>query len=357
MAGMVIVNNPGDWKHVYPPLLHAQWHGWTPTDLIFPFFLFIVGVAITLSRRTGHWWPIVRRAATLVALGLLLNALPTFNLATSRIPGVLQRIGLCYLASALLYRWLLVTTPRGSGNTDRKIAGVVATLAVALLLGYWAVLALVPGASGRPGDLTPEGNVGAVIDRAVLGNRLYRKTWDPEGLLSTVPAIGTTLLGLLAGVWIRTAGNGRRVVAGLAAGGAAAVALALAWDHLLPINKNLWTSSYAVFTAGLGALLFAACYGTIDLAGWRRWAHPLVVLGSNAIALYVLAGVLAALTLSLTVGGPGGAPITLKTWIYNRCFAPLGSPVNASLLYALSNLAVLYVVLWVMYRRGVFLKV
>jgi predicted acyltransferase len=175
--------------------------------------------------------------------------------------------------------------------------------------------------------------------------------------LSTIPAIGTTLLGLLAGVWIRTAGNGRRVVTGLAVGGAVAVAVALAWDRALPINKNLWTSSYALFTAGLGALLFAACYGTIDLAGWRRAAHPFVVLGSNAIALYVLSGILADLTLSLTVRGSGGEPVTLKAWLYERCFAPLASPVNASLIYALANLAVLYVVLLVMYRRGVFLKV
>jgi predicted acyltransferase len=356
MAGMTIVNNPGDWAHVYAPLRHAEWHGCTPTDLVFPFFLFIVGVAITLSRKAGGWTPIVGRAAKLVALGLFLNGFPWFTLATLRIPGVLQRIGLCYLAAALLYRWLRQTAPADPRAADRRSGTIVAGVTAVLLLGYWAVLMLVPGASGQAGDLTPAGNVGAIIDRAVFGTHQYRTTWDPEGLLSTVPAVGTTLLGLLAGLWMRNGGSGRRVVIGLVAGGVGATLLGLAWSTLFPLNKALWTSSYTLYTAGLAALLLALCYGTIDVAGWRRWAHPLVVLGSNAIALYVLSGLLATLLDLITVTA-GDAKLSVKSWMYRHLFAPLASPTDASLLFALAFLAVMYVVLWGMYRRGLFLKV
>ena len=359
MASMVIVNNPGDWGTVYAPLLHAEWNGWTPTDLIFPFFLFIVGVAITLSRKAGHPRSIAVRAAKLVGLGLFLSGFPWFNLTTLRLPGVLQRIGLCYLAAALLYWWL----QRGSAGregpvTDGRHAKIIGGVAAALLLGYWAIIMLVPGASGQTGDMTPEGNVGAVLDRAIFGTHLWKKTWDPEGLLSTLPAIGTTLLGLLAGLWLRhSRADGRRLVTGLVVGGLVATVVALAWSTVFPLNKSLWTSSYAVFTAGLGALLFAFCYATIDLAGWRRWAHPFVVLGTNAIALFVLSGLVARLLGIIKVTGPDGGQMSLQSLIYRQFFVPLASPMNASLLFALANLAVLYIVLWVMYRRGIFLKV
>jgi predicted acyltransferase len=358
MAGMTIVNNPGDWKHVYPPLLHAEWNGWTPTDLVFPFFVFIVGVAITLSRKTAHWTAILRRSLVLIGLGLLLNGFPFYDLSQLRFPGVLQRIGVCYLAAALLYRWLRQTAPADDpGAGDRRSLRLTAEVAAVLLVGYWAILVLVPGASGARGDLTPEGNIGAVIDRAVFGTHLYRTTWDPEGLLSTIPAIGTALLGMMAGLWMRLAGDLRRVAAGLAAGGLAAVAVGYLWGFIFPINKNLWTSSYTLFTGGLASLLFAACYAVIDVAGWRRAAYPLVVLGSNAIALYVLSGLLSHLLGSLRVNGASGEPVTLKTMIYSRVFAPVASPVNASLLFAVANLVVMFVVLWGMYKRGVFLKV
>ena len=359
MAGMTIVNNPGDWATVYPPLLHAEWNGCTPTDLVFPFFLFIVGVAITLSRKTGHWWPIVWRGIKLVLLGWFLAGFPFYHLTTLRIPGVLQRIGVCYVFAALLYRWLRQVIGAAGKESERRIAQAIGAVAAVLLLGYWAVIMLVPGASGVAGDMTPEGNVGAMLDRALFTGHMWKERWDPEGLLSTIPAIGTTLVGLLAGLWLRYATEHRRnVVRGMLVIGAASAALGLAWSLVFPLNKSLWTSSYALYSAGLGALLFAACYGVIDVAGWRRWAHPLVVLGSNAIALYVLSGLLARLSLVIKVSGPAGEPIALKTWIYQQWFLPLAaSPYNASLLFALANVAVLYVVLLVMYRRGIFLKV
>jgi len=359
MAGMTIVNNPGDWATVYAPLLHAEWNGCTPTDLVFPFFLFIVGVAITMSRKTGHWGPIVWRGTKLILIGWFLAGFPFFNLWKLRIPGVLQRIGLCYMFAALLYRGLRQSIGTSGEESERRIARAIGLVAAVLLLGYWAIIQLVPGASGVRGDMTPEGNVGAMIDRVLFSGHMWKQSWDPEGLLSTVPAIGTTLVGLIAGLWLRYASDhGRNVVRGLLVIGGVSAALGLAWSVVFPLNKSLWTSSYALYTAGLGALLFAVCYWIMDVAGWQRWAHPLVVLGSNAIALYVLSGLVARLTLIIKVAGPAGERIALKTWMYQRWFAPMAaSPYNASLLYALANVAVLYVVLLAMYRRGVFLKV
>lgn len=185
MAGMVLVNNPGDWGHVYAPLLHAEWHGWTPTDLIFPFFLFIVGVSVTLSQTSqGSWAPIVRRTLVLVGLGLFLNAFPSFDLATLRIPGVLQRIALCYLAAVVVYRLA------AAGRTERTNApagtlGRVGAVAAVLLLGYWLLMTWVPPSGGRAGDLSPDGNLAAAIDRALMAGHLWKPAWDPEGLLST----------------------------------------------------------------------------------------------------------------------------------------------------------------------------
>jgi predicted acyltransferase len=358
MAAMVIVNNPGDWGNVYPPLLHAEWHGCTPTDLVFPFFLFIVGFAITLSRKSGRWVSLLRRALTIVALGWFLAGFPRFNLGTLRIPGVLPRIGLCYLAAASLYH---VCTVRGATLSqearDRLTARVASIAAAVLLLGYWAILMLVPGASGTPGDLTPEGNIGAVIDRALMQGHLWKANWDPEGLLSTLPAIGTTLIGVLTGLWFRNAGALTRKAVGLAAGGTALALLGLAWGLVFPLNKALWTSSYAVFTAGLGAMLLGACVWFVDVRGWRRVAYPFVVLGTNAIALFVLSGLIAKTLGLIKLTAEDGTVRSLKTVIYQGAFVPLASPINASLLFAIANLAVLYGVLWVMYKRGIFLKV
>ena len=358
MALMVVVNNPGDWGHVYAPLLHAEWHGCTPTDLVFPFFLFIVGFAVTLSRKSASYSSIATRAAKIILLGWFLAGFPYFDLAKLRIPGVLPRIGLCYLAAASLYRACDVAAGDAAQHArDRLTARVTLGLTLALLLGYWAVLMLVPGASGVAGDLTPSGNVGAVIDRALMLGHLWKPDWDPEGLLSTLPAIGTTLIGVLAGLWFRNAGPLPRRAAGLGIGGAVLAVVGLAWGQWLPLNKALWTSSYAVYTAGLGALLLAACVWFVDVRGWRRLAYPFTVLGTNAIALFVLSGLIAKVMGLIKVSADDGRVVSLKSLIYQHLFVPFASPVNASLLFALANLAVLYAVLWVMYKRGVFLKV
>jgi predicted acyltransferase len=198
MAGMVIVNNPGDWSTVYPPLLHAEGHGWTPTDLIFPFFLFIVGAAMAQADPARHApMAVLRRGATLVGVGLFMAGFPFFDVARWRVPGVLQRIGVCYVAAAFVWKGLAV--PGRHRPTTARLLGATA----GCLLGYWALLALVPAPGGAAGDLTAEGNLGAWVDRQLLGTHLWKTTWDPEGLLSSVPAVGTTLLGLTAGLWIR----------------------------------------------------------------------------------------------------------------------------------------------------------
>lgn len=343
MAAMVIVNNPGDWGTVYAPLLHADWHGWTPTDLIFPFFLFIVGVSITLSRRTASWGSIFRRTTIIFALGLFLNGFPRFDLETWRIPGVLQRIAVCYLAAAVVYR-VVGRRPSATPAGTRRTASVLLTIAFALCVGYWALMTLVPPSAG---DLTPEGNLGAHIDRAVMSGHLWKPRWDPEGLLSTIPAIATTLFGIVAGLWIGSAATPSRKAVALGAAGVLGVVLGYVWNPFFPINKALWTSSYVLFTAGAACLLLAFCYWTIDVQGWRGWTKPFVILGSNAIALYVASGLLAD---TLGVTGAGRA-------IYVSTFAPIASPKNASLLYALANLALLFALLAWMHRRRIFLRV
>jgi predicted acyltransferase len=357
MASMVIVNNPGDWGHVYWPLLHAEWNGWTPTDLIFPFFLFMVGVSMTLSKGTmGSGWRVLRRGVTIMALGWFLSLFPYFRFATLRLPGVLVRIGLCYLASVWIFR--LMAPAAGPGQDLRHGRRLVAWIA-GLTSFYWAAMVLMPWPGHNPGEMTAAGNLGAFIDRAVLGQQHLwgRRPWDPEGLFSTLPAIATTLMGVVAGLWLRApvAGGPRALV--MAAAGIAAMAVGVLWDLVFPINKSLWTSSYAWFMGGAGAVCLAACYWTVDVKGWRWWTKPFVILGVNAIALFVLSGLMVKTMLLIKVPGEAGSTVSLYAYVYRAWFEPLASPDNASLLFAVANLAVLYAVLWVMYRRRIFLKV
>jgi predicted acyltransferase len=343
MAAMVIVNNPGDWDNVYAPLLHAPWHGWTPTDLIFPFFLFIVGVASTLSKRAASVGSILKRAGVILGVGLFLSGFPHFDLATWRIPGVLQRIAVCYAVAALVY-------------TRSRRPAVIAAVAAALMLGYWAVMMLVPVPGGAAGDLSPEGNLGAVIDRALMSGHLWKPRWDPEGLLSTFPAIATTFLGILAGLWIGSSAAPARRAALLALAGAGAIIVGLVWDLSFPINKSLWTSSYVMFSAGAAAIFLALCYWAIDVKGWQSWTKPFVILGVNALALYALSALLASTLGSVSVTPGDRNDMSLQSWLFASVFEPLASPKNASLLYALANLAVLFIALLWMYRQRIFLR-
>jgi len=349
MAGMVIVNNPGDWSHVYAPLLHAPWDGWTPTDLIFPFFLFIVGVSITLSKKTDGW-SILRRTAILFAIGLFLNAFPRFDIAHLRWPGVLQRIALCYGAAAAFVYWR-----RASGRGDERLVRDIILAILVLLFGYWAVMVLIPGSTGMLGDLSMQGNVAARVDRTLLAGHIYRPYYDPEGLLSTLPAIGTTLFGVLTGLWLRQSRTTGAKANGLIAAGVIGIIVGLIWGLWFPINKALWTSSYTVFAAGGAALLLGLCLLVIDVAGWKAWTRPFVILGRNALALYVLSGLLTDIIHAIRVGPGEGT--TLHGWIYQHGFVPFLSPINASLAFAIANLVVLFLALWAMDRRGIMWRV
>jgi predicted acyltransferase len=352
MAAMVIVNNPGDWNHVYAPLLHAPWSGWTPTDLIFPFFLFIVGVALTFAdARRLAWSVVLRRAAVLFGLGLFLAGFPRFHVVTWRIPGVLQRISVCYLAGVAVLRLV------GSHDPGRELRRVVGVIGV-LLLGYWAALTLVPVPAGTAGDLSAEGNLGAWIDRTLLRGHLSQRDWDPEGILSTLPAIATTLLGMMAGRWARDATTSpRRLVQGLALWGLGGMLAGLAWHLVFPINKYLWTSSYVLFTGGVAAASLAACSWWADVSPSpmrRRLSEPLMALGRNAILLFVLSELIAKTLIYVPAPDRFG---TLGSWIHEHLFVPLASPKNASLLYALANLMLLWALLWWLHRRRRYLTV
>jgi predicted acyltransferase len=353
MAAMVIVNTPGDWGHVYWPLLHAEWHGWTPTDLIFPFFVFIVGVAIVLSNKsTAASGPVFRRAAVIFGLGLLLALYPRFDFTTVRILGVLQRLALCYLAAVLVYRLV-------AASGERTRMAVVLGVAAALLVTYWLLLTFVPAPGGVAGDLSPSGNLGAWIDRTVLGEaHLWRqsKTWDPEGLLSTLPAIASALTGIAAGLILMSATDASLKVRALVISGAALAAAGWIWGLTFPINKSLWTSSYVLFTSGLASMLLAGCYWMVDLRQPRALARPFVVMGVNALVLFVVSGWLVKTLLLIRVSQPNGQSVTLYRWIYAHLFEPLAPPKIASLLFAVAALLVLYTLLEVMYRRRWFVR-
>ena len=363
MAAMVIVNNPGDGSHVYWPLEHAAWDGWTPTDLIFPFFLFIVGVAITLSRRNTAWGTIARRGALIIAIGWALALFPRFNFAHWRLPGVLPRIGVCYLAAAAQFKTTARTPsadPLSAGAGRLRQALVLTAIAVALCVGYWFWMTHVPTPAGVVNDLSPDGNWGAYVDRAVFGTPhmwSVSKTWDPEGILSTIPAIATTLLGIVTGLWLGSRATPNQKAGGLSAAAVAGIAIGYAWNPFFPINKNLWTSSYVFFTAGAACLLLALCYWVIDVRGWRGWTKPFVVLGTNAITLFAASALLVKTLLFIKVAKVDGEPLSAWGYLYAHGFEPFFDPYIASLLFALANVAVLYALLAWMYRRRMFLRV
>ena len=369
IAAMILVNDPGSWSHIYAPLEHAEWNGWTPTDLIFPFFLFIVGVSMTLSfssraahglTRTSLALHVVRRSALIFAIGLFLNGFPYFDLHTIRIPGVLQRIAVCYLAAGWLY---LATCRRGSA-ADGKVCirgkvGVTAAVAVVLLVGYWALMTFVPVPGYGAGHLGKDDNLGAYIDRALMGGHLWSesKTWDPEGLLSTLPAIATTLIGVLAGEWLRSERQSARKALGLVIAGAASMLAGQLLHPYFPINKNLWTSTYVLFTSGFGMLLLTLSYWVVDLRGWRKWAAPFLVFGMNAILAYALAAIVSEISIDFEFRFSGGRLRTWHGWFYDKYFIPYASPANASLAFAVFFVALIFALLWPLYRKKIFVRI
>lgn len=351
IAGMILVNTAGDFEHVYAPLDHAAWDGLHLADVVFPFFVFVMGVslALALSRalelgatRLQLVPKIARRTLILFALGLLCNTFPGLDLPTIRIPGVLQRIALAYACAAGVL--LLVRNSFGR-------AGVAALL----VLGYEALLFLVPVPGFGRGLRTPDGNLVGYLDQLVLPGHLLTPTFDPEGLLSTLPAIATALIGVLCGTWLRESREAGRVIAGLLIAGLLGVIVGVALDPIIPVNKSLWSGSFVLVTAGLGMVCLALLHAVVDVQGFRRWGLAFEMLGSNAIVLYVGSTLVNTLMIAF-VAGEGGELVLkelVNRWIANAA----GEPTLGSLIYALAFLGVWTGVAALMWRRKIFIKI
>ena len=356
IAAMLLVNNPGTWSHVYPPLEHAEWNGWTPTDLVFPFFLFIVGVATALSLgglrdagagRAKVFRKAFARAAIIFGLGLLLQGFPHYDLPHLRIPGVLQRIAIAYLLTAIV---VLLTGVRGQ----------VLTL-LGLLLGYWTLMTLVPVPGVGRGVLEPEKNLSNWLDFRLLGvNHVWHetRTWDPEGLLSTLGAVASVLCGVLAGHWIRSRHRMDAKAFGLFYAGGMILLLGWVWSHIFPINKSLWTSSYVLLSAGLACVVLAAIIWLVDIEGYRGWTVPFLVFGTNAITAYWLSTLCGIVLDWITLGGPTEVDqVVLKAYLYENFFASWLAPADASLAYAVAFVVVWLGLLSFLYRRRIFIRI
>ncbi len=364
IAGMILVNMASIAEpNVYPPLLHAQWHGCTPPDFVFPFFLFIVGVAMSfsLSKYTEEnkpsgsvYWRIFRRAAILFALGLLLNGfwnqgVWTFDFSSIRMMGVLQRIGVAYLLASLA----ILKLPR---KGQWILAGV-------LLIGYWLGMMYLPVPGYGAGVLTQQGNLGAYIDRLIIPKaHLYKGDGfnfmgDPEGLFSTIPAVVSVLAGYFTGQWIRNQkGINFKTSINLVLFGLSCLVIGGMWNFLFPINKKLWTSSYVVFTTGWALLLLAACYELIEVRRVRRWGKAFEIMGLNAISIFVASVLLIKILVKTTVGTGENAPSTYN-WIYQNLFASWAGAFNGSLIFAIVTVLLWLAVAYVMYKQRWFIKV
>lgn len=344
MALMVLVNDPGDGAHSYAPLQHAEWNGWTITDVVFPSFLWIIGVSITLSfqKRLESGVPrsqllatAARRAAILFALGLFLYLYPHFDFSTMRILGVLQRLAIGYFIASTLYLYLSI----------RQQVIAIATV----LIAYWLLMFYAPVPGVGAGHLDVEGNFSHYVDRLVLGvhNYAYTKTWDPEGIVSTLPSLATALFGVMAGYVLKLKRDLAERCTWLFFIGNLLIAAGLILDIWMPINKKLWSDSFALFMAGLDFVMFSIALWWIDGQGHQRFTKPFVIMGMNAIAVY-MASELIDVTLSA---------LDWREPIYNTVFAPLASPNNASLLYGLSYVGLMFLIAYLLYRKKWFLKV
>jgi len=349
IAAMILVNNQIV-EHPFEPLGHAEWHGWTFTDLVFPSFVWIVGVALTLSlaKRVARGddkgkllLHVLKRAALIFLIGLALNGFPAFDLSKIRIPGVLQRIGLCYLFASAIFLYF---------GTIGRIVWTAGLLAV-----YWVLMTAVPVPGCGAGSFSVDCNFARWIDGMVLTGHMWSrsKVWDPEGLISTLPAICNTMLGIFAGqilaakrpsptekiAWLFFAGN-LLMLAGL---------ILSAW---MPVNKQLWTVSYALLTAGIAYVVFACCYWMVDLQGWQRWKAPFVIFGVNAMAMFVVSGMFGRLMSLIKIGGTGIGRV-----LWTNVYSQLGPPAVGSLFYGLTHVALCFLVAWLMWRKGWILRV
>jgi predicted acyltransferase len=354
IAAMILVNNPGKWSKVYGPLKHAQWNGWTLADCVFPFFLFIVGVAIvfSLGKRKGSADPggntllrILRRTCILFGLGLLLNGFPDYDLSSLRIPGVLQRIAVCYLIASIIVLETRIITQ--------------ACMAAGTLISYWLMLEFIPVPGIGPGSLEPGTNLAAYVDGLLLPGHLWYniRPFDPEGILSTIPALGTTLLGVLTGHWLRSLNTTEEKVVGMLAGGILLLIVGQVLNIWLPINKGIWTSSFAVFMTAMALIILAVFCWLIDVKGYKEPATPFVIFGMNAIAAYVISELLSKTIRTIKVTLADGTRTRLRTYIFDNFFAPLADGKSASLIFAAAFVFLMFLVVWAMWKKRWFLKV
>lgn len=354
IAFMILVNSAGDWGNTYAPLLHADWHGCTPTDLVFPFFIFIVGVAISfaLTKRKERGEnmkaihiKIIKRTLIIFFIGLFLNAFPFFKFGSLRIPGVLQRIAIVYGICAFIFL---------KSNFKTQVWITVGTL-----LFYWLLMAVVPVPGVGEANFAKGTNLSAWLDNQLLAGHMYSqtKTWDPEGVLSTMGAIGTGMIGVFAGSWIRKEMGDYKKLTGLFGAGAILIALGLTWDLAFPINKPIWTSSYALYTGGIALQFLAICYWWLDVLNYKKWTKFFVVFGMNSLFIYAMSSLIAKIMIYTKWETATGDTQSIHGWLMDNIFNALFSPYNASLGFALFNVAILFGLGWVLYQRKIFIKV
>jgi predicted acyltransferase len=344
IALMILVNTPGTWSHVYTPLLHADWHGATPTDLVFPFFLFIIGSAMffsfkknDFSRSAEQFIKIIKRGSIIFVIGLILNVFPfTINIEDWRIMGVLQRIGIAYAIAACL---VLILNRKG-----------VFIISAAILFAYWALLLSI-------GDraLTLDGNIIRQFDIAILGtNHMYTirgVAFDPEGLLSTIPAVVNMLLGFELTRYLTSIEDQKSSVIKLTLIGGLAIGFGVLWGLVLPINKSLWTPSYVIYTTGFACLLLAVFIWLIDIMKQVTLTRPFLVYGTNPLFVYVLSFLMVTIYLNINMGD-----ITMYEWLYQQ-ISKVFSPKLASFIFAFSHVVLFWYVSFKLYQRKIFIKI
>lgn len=356
IAAMVIVNNQGDWSHVYPVLRHASWHGWSGADIIFPLFLFALGSSVSFSisiksnagfSNNEIYLKIIRRTLILILMGLFLNLFPEFKLAELRIPGVLQRIALCYLFSSVIFLQFNKKMQYG--------------IAFCILVMYWICLKFLPFDGSTVGSLEPADNICRYIDNFLFNGHTYKQAaapgFDPEGLFSTIPAISSTLAGVFAADLLRSQKSSIRKIIELLAAANTGIILGIIMNIWMPINKNLWTPSYVVFMCGISLYVFVISFWFVDIKCCRFFSKPFIVLGANPLALYFLSSLLAKLTVYIKLSQSDGKAISLKTVIYKFCFESCTSGYNASLLYSVVLLSFWLVIMYLLYRKNIFIKI
>lgn len=352
IAGMILVNNAGDGAHRYTVLEHAAWDGWTPTDFVFPFFVFILGVAVafSFSNRTDMGQDrgklilhILKRTSIIFALGLIGNYDPGPGLAHLRIMGVLQRLALVYLFVSLIAMW--------SGTRGRVIWAVV------MLGAYWLLMKLVPVPGYGAGDLTREGNLAGYIDNILLKGHLYTPNWDPEGILHTLPAIASGLIGLLTGEWLRSARLTPEKVAGMFAVGSVLIVAGQCLHPLFPINKNLWSPSYVLFVGGLAMSFLAFCVWLVDYQGKKKWSMGFVVLGTNSLFIYLISGLMRTILTNVPMTTSAGERVDLWKYLFVDVYSKAFGLLNGSLFLSLSYVAIWIGIAALLYRKRIFIKV